>query len=329
MYLTLQRFCWNIKDKPRVKIQMLKRLPLRIKKVSVLLLAIVVALSQTGVVRAATTPDLGTAVTFGILASTYTNTVAGTTINGDLGYTTGPATAPTVNGNTHAADGTYTQAGIDQGTALTDLNSQACDFSYAPGAVDLATDVTTPDGVGQFSPGVYCIDGAASIGGGGTITLTGAGTYIFRMTGALTTSANSLVVLAGGASACDVFWTPGAATTLGADSTFVGTDIDNSGITIGSTVDWEGRALAFASTVSTDADTITVPTCDSEEDPAGDPDSDDDDPAGSGSDTPGLPSTGSALEENSGVPLSVVAPVALVVVIVPLSLYLVRKRRLL
>ena len=88
------------------------------------------------------------------------------------------------------------------------------------------------------------------------------------MTGALTTDANSTVTTAGGASACDVFWTPGEATTLGANSTFLGTDIDASGITIGSTVTWQGRALAFGGTVSTDTDTITVPPCAAPQNPA-------------------------------------------------------------
>lgn len=210
---------------------------------------------------AATSPGLGMADSFSILSSSFVNTASGTTINGDLGYTTGPATAPTVNGTTHVVDNVYIQAGIDQGTALANLNSQPCDFVYAPGAVDLATD-TTHGPAGSFSPGVYCIDGAASIGGGSTITLTGAGAYIFRMDGALTTSANSIVVLAGGASACDIWWTPTAATTLGANSTFFGTDIDNSGITIGNNVTWTGQALAFGGTVSTDSDTInTIPAC--------------------------------------------------------------------
>ncbi len=209
---------------------------------------------------AATTPSLGAASTFGILGSTYTNTAGGTSIIGDLGYTTGPAVAPTVSGTTYIADGTYNQAGTDQGTALTNLNSQPCTFTFAAGAIDLAAD-TTHGPLGVYAPGVYCTQGAgdASIGTAG-ITLSGSGTYIFRINGALTTVANSGVTSSNGASANDVFWTPAAATTLGANTAFVGTDIDASGITIGSTVAWRGRALAFGGTVSTNADTITVPT---------------------------------------------------------------------
>jgi hypothetical protein len=264
---------------------------------AVTMLAAMLVFSLYRPALAATTPDLGAAESFAILSGTYTNTTPGTTINGDLGYTTGPAVTPTVNGITYSPPDTkYSSAGTDQAAALTDLNNQPCDFSYAPGAIDLATDVTTPDGVGQFTPGVYCIDGAASVGAGG-ITLTGSGTYIFRMDGALTTAANSVVTLAGGASACDVFWTPTAATTLGANSTFVGTDIDASGITIGSTVTWEGRALAFGGTVSTDVDTITAPTCATDDDGDGDDDGDSSDDDGSSDDdsstiVPGLPNAG-------------------------------------
>jgi len=210
---------------------------------------------------AATTPPLGKAASFGVLSSTYTNTVGGTTINGDLGYTTGPATTPTVNGTTHASDSTYNQAGIDQNSALSALASQPCTFTFANGPIDLATD-TTHGPIGVYTPGIYCTgaSSAASIGSGG-ITLTGGGTYIFRVTGALTTDANSVVTVTGGASPCDVFWTPTAATTLGANTTLAGTVIDASGITIGSTVTWTGRALAFGGTVSTTTDTISSPSC--------------------------------------------------------------------
>ena len=256
----------------------------------------VFALCQVGVASAATTPSLGAAASFGILSSTYTNTVPGTTITGDLGYTTPPAVTPTVTGATHVADAIYSQAGTDQGSALsTGLAPQACTFTFAPGAIDLASDVTHGP-VGVYTPGVYCITGAASIGGGGTITLDGAGTYIFRMTGALNTSANSIVTLANGASACDVFWTPGGATTLGANSTFIGTDINDQGITVGSTVSWTGRALAFGGTVSTDVDNITVPTCTS----------------GGGGSTPGLPSTGELSNSNSAKPWIALASMAVI-----------------
>jgi len=206
---------------------------------------------------AATTPSLGVAATFGVLSSTYTNIAAGI-INGDLGYTTPPAVFPTINGVTYVADAVYNQAGIDQGVALAALNAEGCDHSFPAGAIDLATDITHGP-IGVYTPGVYCVTGAQSVGVGG-ITLNGAGTYIFRSTGALNTNANSVITLAGGASDCDVFWTP-VATTLGANSTFVGTVIDDSGITVGSTVTWAGRALSFGGTVTTNTDTISIPSC--------------------------------------------------------------------
>jgi hypothetical protein len=203
---------------------------------------------------AATSPNLGMAGSFAILSSTYTNTAAGTTLHGDLGYTTPPAMAATVSGTTFSPPSSkYSTAGIDQGIALSSLASQACTFTFSAGAVDLATD-TTHGTVGIYAPGVYCTaaSSAASIGAAG-ITLTGSGTFIFRVHGALTTVAKSAVR---SASACNVFWTPIGATTLGANSTFVGTDIDASGITIGNLVTWSGQALAFGGTVSTSRDTI-------------------------------------------------------------------------
>lgn len=144
---------------------------------------------------------------------------------------------------------------------MADLNSQPCTFSFAAGAIDLATDITHGP-LGVYTGGVYCTTtaaGAMSIGAAG-ITLSGAGTFIFRTSApsnALTTLANSIVVLTGGASACDVFWTPTAATTLGADSLFKGTVIDDAGITVGNNVTREGRALDYATTVTTNNSTIT------------------------------------------------------------------------
>ena len=209
---------------------------------------------------AATTPTLGAASIFGVISSTFTRNIGLTVINGAIGYTT------LSGGGTHGVSGTTyvpapAQAGIDQGAALSNLNGQTC--TAIGSVVDLATfdiDGVGPILPGHFTPGCYSSTGAMNIGGGGTITLDGVGTYIFRSDGALGTTANSSVTL-NGASACDLFWTPTGATTLGANSTFVGNVIDPAGITIGNNVMWSGQALAYGGTVTADTDTITVPAC--------------------------------------------------------------------
>ncbi len=206
---------------------------------------------------AATTPSLGQAATYGVLASTYTDTSGATTVNGSVGFTTPPASAI---GGTHTYYGSgapYATAGTDQGTALAALAAQACTFTFGAGPIDLSTDITH-GAAGVYVPGVYCSAGAMDVGG--PLTLSGSGTYIFRPGGALTSTAGAIVTLSG-ASACDVFWTPISATTLAANTTFFGTVIDDAGITVGANTTWTGRALSFGGTVTTATDTITAPTC--------------------------------------------------------------------
>lgn len=93
--------------------------------------------------------------------------------------------------------------------------------------------------------------------------LSGNGTYIFRTAGALTSTVGATVSVINGASACDIFWTPTQATTFAANTTFIGTVIDDAGITIGANTTWQGMALSFATTITTDTTTITVPVCSS------------------------------------------------------------------
>jgi uncharacterized repeat protein (TIGR01451 family) len=236
---------------------------------AVLAVSLALGFSGSMTALAATTPSLGLASTYGILSGTFTNTVAGTTINGDVGFTTGPAMAPAGVHTNYGSGAPYSTAhSTDALNALTALGAQPCTYTFPAGAIDLATDVTNPNGVGVYAPGVYCSTGAMTVGAGGPfggIKLVGSGTYIFRTLGvadALTSTLGSVVTLSG-ASACDVFWTPTAATTLGANSTFAGTIIDNANaITVGASTTWLGRALSLgAGTITTDTDTITVPTC--------------------------------------------------------------------
>lgn len=298
---------------------------------TVILLTAVFVLGFSSPVMAATTPELGQAASFGILSGTYTNTVSGTTINGDLGYTVGPAVAPTVNGTIYTPPSTtYTQAGIDQGTALASLNAQPCTPIGAIVALDsYDVDGAGPLAPGTFPPGCYSSTGAMNITTGTTVTLSGAGTYIFRPDGALTTGANSVVSLVG-VSPCDVFWTPTGATTLGANSTFAGTDIDAAGITIGSTVTWTGRALAFGGTVSSAIDTINVPTCTTPpssggSDPTGTSSGNSSSAAsGTTSTVPGLPNAGLSPENKSNALWKIIVPFGIAAALS--SLYLARKK---
>lgn len=250
---------------------LLKRHMRRLKVAgSVAALSIVLGLAGPISVFAATTPPLGLAGTFAILATTFTKTGAVTTITGDVGYTgavpsgSGGGTYTVSGGTDYGPAAPYSGAGTAQGNVLTALNIQPCTHTFPAGVVNLATD-TTHGPIGVYTPGVYCTqtaDGAMNIGTAG-ITLSGAGTYIFRTSApsnALGTVAASVVSLANGASSCNVFWTPTAATTLGANSTFVGTVIDDAGITVGANTLWNGRAWAFAETITTNTDTINS-TC--------------------------------------------------------------------
>lgn len=209
------------------------------------------------VVFAATAPSLGAAASYAVLSSTYTNTSA-TTITGDVGFTTPPAIVPSGVQVNYGLGAPYSAAGTDQGTSLASLNNELCTFTFGAGAINLSTD-TTHGTAGIFVPGVYCSAGAMNIGG--PLTLDGNGVYIFRSLGALTSTAGAVVSLTGGASACDIFWTPSEAVTLAANTTFVGTVIDAAGITVGANTSWTGQALAFGGTVTTNTTTLSVPVC--------------------------------------------------------------------
>ena len=67
-------------------------LVLRASAALVLALIAVPALTQTA-------PDLGSTSPFAIVSETFSNTTAGTTVDGDVCFTTGPAVDPTVTGS--------------------------------------------------------------------------------------------------------------------------------------------------------------------------------------------------------------------------------------
>jgi hypothetical protein len=112
-------------------------------------------------------------------------------------------------------------------------------------------------------PGVYQATSSMSLTG--TVTLNAQGdpnaVFIFQAGSTLTTASASTVSLINGAQACNVFWQVTSSATLGTNSTFVGSIMALTSVTVTTRVTVVGRALARNGAVTLDADTITAPAC--------------------------------------------------------------------
>lgn len=217
----------------------------------------------------ATAPDLGVAESFGVLAAAGVTNTGPTVVDGDLG--THPTAAVTGFFGTTANDGPGTVTGeIHQAddTALAARNALKAAYSNAAGQpTDFA--VGTELGGETLVAGVYeSTTGEFGItAGAGPLTLNGDAddVWVFKAGSTLTTSGASSIVLSGGAQACNVFWQIGSSATLGASSTFVGTIMAHTSISVGNNATVEGRLLAGAEAdsgaVTLDDDTVTVPAC--------------------------------------------------------------------
>lgn len=193
---------------------------------------------------------LGTAGNFGVLAASTVTSTGATAITGGLGLS--PGTAVTgfppgaVNGAVHVADATAALAQVDLTAAYLDASGRA-----SGGLLPANIGGTT------ITPGVY--NAATSLGITGNVTLNGAGVYIFQIPTTLTTASTSQVILAGGATAANVFWQVGSSATLGTGSVFYGNILAQASITITTGAVLSGRALARTGAVTLDNNAVTSP----------------------------------------------------------------------
>ena len=205
---------------------------------------------------AATAPPLGTTETFAVLgASTVTNT-GSSVINGDLGVWPGLAIVGfppgTVNGTTHAGDAVALQAQSDLVIAYNDLAGQACDL-----------DLTSQDLGGMtLTPGAYCFSSSAQLTG--TLTLDAQGdsnaVFVFQIGSTLTTASGAVVqvINVNGGSDCNIFWQVGSSATLGTGTTFEGSILALTSITLTTSANVSGRVLARNGAVTLDTNTVSV-----------------------------------------------------------------------
>lgn len=198
-----------------------------------------------GSISTAAAQSAGAAASFAVTGAAGVTAAggAGTVVNGDVGASptasiTGfPPAVVVPPFALHANDAAAIAA---QGAAValyTTLGAGAC-----------TTTPTAQMSGASFGPGVHCFSSAADLAMNSTMTLTGAGVYIFRVPSALTANVGSTVNLAG-VDPCSVFWQVGSAATLNGVN-FPGTVVAQAGVTLGVGARLNGRAFATAGPVT-------------------------------------------------------------------------------
>jgi hypothetical protein len=85
--------------------------------------------------------------------------------------------------------------------------------------------------------------------------------WVFQAGSTLITASGSRVVMLNGAQSCHVYWQVGSSTTLGTNSTFIGTIMALTSISLQTGAKLDGRALARNGAVTLDTNTITRSAC--------------------------------------------------------------------
>jgi hypothetical protein len=170
---------------------------------------------------------------------------------------TAAGTGSVINGNVGVSPGTSITGFPGGATVVPPFSTHANDGSAIAAQGSVTALYTTLAGLGGataigpelggvvLTPGTYSFSSTANIAAGTTLTLSGAGTYIFKVGSAITANVGSSVVLANGATACNIFWQVTSAATLNG-ATFSGNVVAQSGVTLGVGASLNGRALTTA-----------------------------------------------------------------------------------
>jgi subtilisin family serine protease len=202
--------------------------------------------------------DLRTASDYAILAGSTVTSTGPTTVDGDLGLSPGSAVtgAPSLlgGGMQNIANPAAVQAKADLVTAYNDVAGQT---PATPVAGSVLGGLT-------LGPGVYS-GGALDLTGTLTLDAQGdpAAVFVFQAASTLITASASTVKLINGASACNVFWQVGSSATLGTTTSFQGSILALTSMTLNTGATVNGRLLARNGAVTLDSNAITTPKCSS------------------------------------------------------------------
>jgi len=214
----------------------------------------------TGTTLAAAGVALGSAGTFGVMAtSAITNTGAATLINGDVSLEPGTSCGllpVQVNGTIHINDTVSHQARTDLLVAYTYAKTLPPGITISGGA-DLGA--LYPLGIppGTYTSGsTMLVSTPLSLDAGGNANAI----WVFQIGSSLTTTAN--IALLNGAQAKNVFWVPTLDGTVGVGTTFYGNIVSGRDVTAKTGAVIHGRILAgatLAGTIALDTNTVNVP----------------------------------------------------------------------
>lgn len=198
----------------------------------------------------ASSPGLGYAGSFSVLAGVSTNSANTSTLEGDLGLYPGVASSRTgywvVGGSEYFGPGTTAQDA--QGSALSAFLNMGAQGSNGAWGGNHAP-----------PPGVWTDSSSPSFTG--TLTLEGdyEDVWVFQIADSLTFDGN--VVMAGDAQPCHVFWQVAESATIASGSKFVGTLIASTSVTVVSGAKVKGRIIALNGSVTLDNNVINMPSC--------------------------------------------------------------------
>ena len=215
--------------------------------------------------------DLGSAGNYVIVAKTAINNSSTSAITGDLALSpaatsyitglsltnsTGYATSAQVTGHIYAAD----MASPTPITLTTAVNNMVTAYNNAAGrpSPDFSELGSGNIGGKTLIPGLYKWTSNVTIPTSVTITGGPNDVWIFQISGNLTMSAATSIILSGGAQASNIFWQVAGQATLGTTSQFDGIILSMTGITLQTGASMNGRALAQTAVIL-DANTITTP----------------------------------------------------------------------
>jgi hypothetical protein len=224
---------------------------------SVSFAALVILIWPATALAAATDPLLATSGNYAVLASATITSTGASWITGQMALSPGTSITGFPPGTSGVQD-------INNGNALQARNDAIAAYNKAAAEPGCTSTGGVELGSKTFTPGLYC-NGTMGITAGLTVTLSGGGIYIFQIGSTLVTGASSRVLLTCNslgscAQPCDVFWQVGSSATIGAATTFVGTILANTSITMVTRATLNGRALASLGSNAPSQGSVTLDT---------------------------------------------------------------------